>query len=129
MATETKTAKTKAKTTVTSKKTEPKLKSCPLNGKLCGKTKEFTSKTKKCILENYRTPKFMVIAGLALLALICLFTCNKEVTKMHFSKSLIVKEIIKGDDSTYYLCRRNFPEGKIKPDTFYVSCTTKVVEN
>lgn len=120
---------TTKKTTQTEKNTTDK-KTCVLGDKVCKQTKQYAEKAKVYVKANYKTPKFIAASAIiTLLALACLFNCNAKTTKLHISKFAIVKEVIDGDESTYYLCKHEFSEGSIKADKYYISCKTQIIEN
>lgn len=121
------------KTTKKVEETASHSKSCPLDNKtcekVCHKTKLCCSKIETFVKNNYKKPIFIASCMAALLVLICLVHCNKDTTKFHFSKAGIIKEVTSGDDSKYYFCKRDFPEGELEKNKFYISCKTQVVEN
>lgn len=122
----------------TTKKTEEvqkndSVKACPLNKekctKVCDKTKQCCQKAKTFVLVNYKKPAFIIAAVIALLAIFCISHCSGETTKLHFSKAGIIKEVISGNEHTYYACKRDFKEGVIQEHKFYISCETLIIEN
>jgi hypothetical protein len=103
------------------KKTEDK-KACPISAKLCKCCENFKS---------YDNKKKAIIAASAVVVVILLmaiFCCNEKV-KYHITSKTIVKEVINGSKSEYFFCKRDFPEGEIKENIYYVTCDKQLIEN
>tara|TARA_Y100001960_G_scaffold240173_1_gene253543 strand:+ start:383 stop:709 length:327 start_codon:yes stop_codon:yes gene_type:complete len=103
------------------KKTEDK-KACPISAKLCKCCDTFKS------LDNKK--KAIIAASIAavVILLMAIFCCGEQV-KYHVSSKTIVKEVINGNKSEYFFCKRDFPEGEIKESAYYVVCDKQLIEN
>jgi len=112
------------------KKVKKDSKECSCKGKiLIEKSKKVIEHCKQYIANNYKTPKFIAITLLILLALIGISTHKETTVKYHFLKRNIVKEVIADGHSTYFFCSKDLGDESNSEDGFYITCNKQLIEN